>query len=278
MKISDTGLQLVAQFEGCRLTAYQDSVGVWTIGYGHTRGVRRGQTISKGQALEFLRQDIVTAEKQVMKYDSKYHWTQNQFDALVSFAFNVGNISQLTNNGTRSIAQISAKISAYNKAGGKVLRGLTARRNAERALFDKAGTQKATQPTAPAKNEAPKTSSGGIKKASLKSLQEALNTDGIRDSKGRKLSTDGVLGPNTEWALNNCILQSGSKGASVQWLQMHLNTIAGDIFAAEKLAPLSITGQFNNQTVRAVVAYQSHRGLKSDGIVGKKTLLQMVSE
>lgn len=270
MKVSDNGLQLITQFEGCRLTAYQDNVGVWTIGYGHTRGVKRGQTISKAQALDFLRQDVATAENQVMDYDSKYHWNQNQFDALVSFAFNIGSIHQLTQNGTRSISQISAKIPAYNKASGRVLKGLTSRRTAERALFDK--------PVATSvKNETPTTSSG-VKKSSLKSLQEALNADGIRDSKGRELSIDGILGPNTEWALDNCILQSGSKGVTVKWLQMHLNTIAGDVFAAENLSPLSATGAFSNQTVRAVVVYQSYRGLKSDGIVGKKTLLQMVSE
>ena len=136
MKISENGISLIKQFEGCRLTAYQDSAGVWTIGYGHTGGVYPRQVISQMEADLLLRQDLVKAELAVTKYDRKYHWNQNQFDALVSFAFNIGSINQLTAKGTRSIAEISAKIPAYRKAGGKVLPGLVKRRAAEKELFD----------------------------------------------------------------------------------------------------------------------------------------------
>ena len=94
--------------------------------------------ITKEKATELLKKDLEKFEKHVMKYDSKYNFNQNQFDALVSFAFNVGNIDQLTANGTRTIAQISAKIPAYNKAGGKTLPGLVKRRAKEKALFDRA--------------------------------------------------------------------------------------------------------------------------------------------
>lgn len=138
MKISDAGINLIKRFEGCRLEAYQDSAKVWTIGYGHTGGVYKGQVISQMEADVLLRQDLVKAELAVSKYDNKYHWTQNQFDALVSFAFNIGSINQLTAKGTRSISEISAKIPAYRKAGGKVLSGLVKRRQAEKELFDKA--------------------------------------------------------------------------------------------------------------------------------------------
>lgn len=143
MKTSQEGIKLIEEFEGCRLTAYQDSVGVWTIGYGHTKNVKRGQVITREQAEHYLIQDVAKAESNVNSFNSKYHWTQNQFDALVSFAFNIGSINQLTGNGTRTIAQISDKILLYNKAGGKVLSGLTRRRKAEKQLFDKAGSQKA---------------------------------------------------------------------------------------------------------------------------------------
>lgn len=136
MKVSDNGIALIKRFEGCKLEAYQDSAKVWTIGYGHTSGVFKGQVISQMEADVMLRQDLVKAEVAVNKYNAKYHWTQNQFDALVSFAFNIGSINQLTNKGTRSIAEISAKIPAYRKAGGKVLEGLVRRRNAEKELFD----------------------------------------------------------------------------------------------------------------------------------------------
>lgn len=136
MKISDKGLDLIKSFEGCRLTAYQDSVGVWTIGWGHTKGVYKGQKITQQQADDMLRDDMGIYESKVNKYNDKYNFNQNQFDALTSFAYNVGSIDQLTANGTRTITQISSKILAYDKAGGKTLAGLTRRRKAEKELFD----------------------------------------------------------------------------------------------------------------------------------------------
>ena len=83
---SQAGIDLIKSFESCRLTAYQDSVGVWTIGYGHTNGVYKGMTITQAQADAFLREDLKTAENTV---NSKvtYPITQNMFDALVSFTF-----------------------------------------------------------------------------------------------------------------------------------------------------------------------------------------------
>ncbi len=74
-------------------------------------------------------------EKKVEKYESRYNWTQNEFDAMVSFAYNLGSIDKLTADGTRTKAVITEKILLYNKAGGKVLAGLTKRRQAERELF-----------------------------------------------------------------------------------------------------------------------------------------------
>lgn len=136
MKTSQKGIDLIKEFEGCRLKAYKDAVGVPTIGYGHTKGVKMGDTITQAQAEELLKDDLASYEKKVDKYNDTYHFNQNQFDALVSFAYNIGNIDQLTNKGKRTIAEISEKIPAYNKAGGKVLAGLTRRRKAEKALFD----------------------------------------------------------------------------------------------------------------------------------------------
>jgi GH24 family phage-related lysozyme (muramidase) len=137
MKISEEGIQLIQKFEGCRLEAYQDPVGVWTIGYGHTSGVKKGMKISPEVATEFLRRDLVKAELAVTKYDNKYHWTQNEYDALCSFAYNIGSINQLTARGDRTKEEISAKIPEYKKAGGKVLEGLVKRRAAEKELFDR---------------------------------------------------------------------------------------------------------------------------------------------
>lgn len=141
MIVSAEGLNLIKEFEGCQLKVYKDPVGIKTVGYGHTgadvNSMRVGTKITQAEADEYLRKDTEKAQADVNSFDGKYHWTQPQFDALVSFAFNLGSINQLTANGTRSIAQISAKIPAYNKASGKVLPGLTRRRNAEKALFDR---------------------------------------------------------------------------------------------------------------------------------------------
>lgn len=137
MKISDKGLAIIQKYEGCRLKTYLCPAGVLTIGYGHTGSdVKSGMTITKAKALKLLKKDISRFEKAVSKYDSVYHWNQNQFDALVSFAFNIGSIDQLTNNGKRSISEISSKITAYDKANGKALSGLTKRRAEEKKLFD----------------------------------------------------------------------------------------------------------------------------------------------
>lgn len=141
MRTLQNGINLIKQFEGCRLTAYKCAAGVWTIGYGHTAGVKAGQKITQVQAESFLKDDLIKFEKLVEKYDARYHWNQNQFDALVSFAFNIGNIDQLTANGTRDIKTIAQKILQYNKAAGKTLPGLTERRKAEQALFQKTVAQ-----------------------------------------------------------------------------------------------------------------------------------------
>lgn len=132
---SQVGIELIKRFEGCRLQAYKCPAGVWTIGYGHTSGVKAGQAITDAQAELFLKEDLKRFEGKVNKYNSKYNWLQNEFDALVSFAYNIGNIDQLTANGTRSKKVIAEKILLYNKAGGKVLSGLTERRKEERELF-----------------------------------------------------------------------------------------------------------------------------------------------
>ena len=91
--------------------------------------------ISRRQANELLCDDLEKFEKKVSKYNKKYQWTQNEFDALVSFAFNIGSIDQLTALGTRSKATIAKKMLLYNKANGKPLSGLTRRREAEQKLF-----------------------------------------------------------------------------------------------------------------------------------------------
>lgn len=143
-KISKTGIDLIKEFEGCHLTAYQDEVGVWTIGYGITNSdrsitgttIKRGLKISKATAEKWLEESLNQKYlPKVMKYDTRYNWNQNEIDALTSFAYNIGSIDQLTANGTRSHATIAKKMLEYNKAGGTVYRGLVRRRKAEQKLF-----------------------------------------------------------------------------------------------------------------------------------------------
>src|SRR5215469_13127525 len=89
MEYSDNGLKFTTQFEGLRLQSYQDSVGVWTIGWGHTRNVGPGQSITQDQAMEFLKEDVQTCVDFINSH-CKVQLNQNQFDALVDFAFNLG--------------------------------------------------------------------------------------------------------------------------------------------------------------------------------------------
>lgn len=137
MKTSQRGINLIKEFEGLRLTAYKCPAGVYTIGYGHTRGVKRGMKITEEEASAYLTADLRNSEKAVEGYDSLYHWNQNEFDALASFTFNCGatNLRSLLRNGRRNRSQIAATLPLYRKAGGKVLKGLERRRAAEKALF-----------------------------------------------------------------------------------------------------------------------------------------------
>ncbi|HDR2478682.1 TPA: lysozyme [Enterobacter ludwigii] len=144
MQTSDKGIALIKQFEGCKLTAYQDSVGVWTIGYGWTQPVdgkpiRAGMTIKQETAERLLKTGLVSYENDVSRL-VKVDLTQGQFDALVSFTYNLGARSLSTSTLLRKLnagdyAGASDEFLRWNKAGGKVLNGLTRRREAERALF-----------------------------------------------------------------------------------------------------------------------------------------------
>lgn len=134
MRISNDGINLIKQFEGYRLTAYYDTAGIRTIGYGHAYW-NGADKISAAEAEALLKSDLIKFENAVNKYDNIYHWNQNEFDALVSFAFNVGSIKQLTDDGKRSKSLIAYKMLLYVKSGGKRIEGLYQRRLKEQALF-----------------------------------------------------------------------------------------------------------------------------------------------
>lgn len=134
MKITQEGIELIKSFEGCRLIAYKCPAGVWTIGYGHTDGVREGMVISNAQAELMLRVDLEKFE-QYVKDNVHIPLNENQFSALVSFCYNcgVGNLRKLVKG--RNVEQIAEALLLYNKANGKTLAGLVRRRKAERELF-----------------------------------------------------------------------------------------------------------------------------------------------
>ena len=146
MRVSKQCIEMIKEFEGCYLEAYQDVVGVWTIGFGVTSSDKAitGKTIKKGMKISQATADRWLEESlnriylpKVLKYQSKYSFNTSQIDALVSFAYNIGSIDGLTDKGKRSIRTIEDKILLYNKAGGKELRGLTRRRLRELDMFRK---------------------------------------------------------------------------------------------------------------------------------------------
>jgi len=141
METSKEGMEKIKSEESLRLNAYKCSSGVPTIGYGHTKNVKMGQKITKSEADEYFKEDLKVFENEVNKINKTkgYNLNQNQFDSLVSFAFNtgIGNLRKLTQNRTKS--QLPEGMKLYNKGGGKVKRiipGLDNRRKREVNLFN----------------------------------------------------------------------------------------------------------------------------------------------
>jgi lysozyme len=138
-KINDAGLALVKKYEGCSLIAYQDPVGVWTIGYGHTDGVVSSMQITQEQADAWLEQDLAEVANSVQD-EVDVQLTPNQFSALVSFAYNLGvtalqDSTLLADVNRKNFAMAADQFERWVYAGGRVLPGLVARRQAEKQLF-----------------------------------------------------------------------------------------------------------------------------------------------
>lgn len=214
--ISEAGLKIIKYYEGLRLKAYRCAAGVLTIGYGHTAGVKEGQTITEAQAEMYLLEDCRKFEQYVN--NAAYvpitaYLNQNQFDALVSFAFNLGagNLKKLCKG--RNAAQIAAAMPQYCKAAGKTLAGLKRRREAEVALFNApcTGTSFGTTSTAGTSN---------------KDKEEYDMTTIRRGSKGKAVKVwqiivgatpDGTFGSGTEsetknWQANRGLTADGIVG------------------------------------------------------------------
>ena len=143
---SNVGKNLIKSFEGKRLSAYDDGVGVWTIGYGTIKypngvKVKKGDVCTDAQADQYFNNDLVKFENSVNSL-VKVSLTQNQFDALVSFAYNLGatnlaNSTLLKKLNAKDYKGAAAEFPKWNKAGGKIMAGLTRRRLAEQELFNK---------------------------------------------------------------------------------------------------------------------------------------------
>jgi lysozyme len=138
---STKGLALTAQFEGCSLSAYQDQVGVWTIGYGHTGpDVKPGLTITGAQAQALLAQDVSRAEACVNNVVA-VKLTQEEFDALVDFVYNLGagafrGSTMLRDLNAGDFLGAASQFDRWDRAGGAVVAGLLRRRQAEAELFN----------------------------------------------------------------------------------------------------------------------------------------------
>ena len=132
-------VEFVKEKEGFRSKAYQDAVGVWTVGYGFTHGVKKGDSITAADAEERLKEELQDYLDYVLAFEKQhdYDWNNQQVAALTSFIFNLGKgrLKTVTKNGTRDNKTIAAKMRLYNKAGGRELKGLVIRRNEEADHF-----------------------------------------------------------------------------------------------------------------------------------------------
>ena len=139
MKTSQKGIDFIKRHEALRLNAYLDAVGVWTIGYGHTKTAKKGMTITEAEAEKLLVDDLKTAEEEINSHNLPLK--QHQFDALVSFVFNVGTGAFRTSTLLKRIKEdvnhpdIPNQFNRWVYGNGKVLPGLVRRRNEEAKLY-----------------------------------------------------------------------------------------------------------------------------------------------
>jgi lysozyme len=205
-KTNRAGVELIKHFESCKLTAYQDSVGVWTIGYGHTGDVSPGTQITQAQADQLLQDDLARFESAVVDAVT-VAIDDNQFGALVSFSFNLGARSLQRSTLLKLLLQGDVQGAAdqflvWNRAGGQVLRGLTRRRSAEQALFLSqdwkafTGAQEITVKIL-------KLTDPKIQGEDVRQVQAALIKAGF------SIGADGVFGNNTDRAVRDFQQQNG---------------------------------------------------------------------
>jgi lysozyme len=200
MNISQTGIKLIQDFEGCVLFEYKDAIGVPTIGWGHTGAVQPNQRITQAQADDLLRSDLVRFVDAVNNLGLKLN--QNQFDALVSFSYNcgAGNLKTLVEG--RSLTQVANALPMYCKASGRTLDGLVKRRNAEKALFLKPVPVVHPYPGHPIRRGSTNTIAVKLIQAKVGVTSDGVwgpKTDAAVKAWQKKhgLAADGIVGPKT---------------------------------------------------------------------------------
>ena len=205
MKISEKGLSMIERFEGCLLKASNKLDGVWTIGYGQTgsyygKRVHRGMTTTKAEAHTWLRDHSIKTYEDAVTQAVKVPLNQNRFDALVSFAYNVGVGALKQSTALRKLnaddyAGAVDALTMWTKCNGKVLAGLVRRRKEERALFLTPVTQANTGNTDLLRK--------GDKGDDIKLLQHRLNI------LGSQLTEDGIWGVQTDSAVRGYQYRAG---------------------------------------------------------------------
>lgn len=262
MFISEQGLNLIKQFEGCILSAYDDYndevvtssnqvQGTLTIGYGHIEGVYVGQTITQDQAEQMLKDDMVRYCNQTQSVlDSislPYGITQNMFDALVSFEYNLGQgcLRTLLANGTRDKQTVADMMLEYRNKGSQWEQGLLRRRNAERELFLEDGSSVVANNATTQIN------------ATLRDFQQQYNM-----TYSANITVDGLYGPETEKAINNTLIKEGQENSLVGFVQCRVGATLDYIFGPA--------------TKQCVVNYQNANGLSADGIAGPQTFRKLL--
>lgn len=275
-ELGAAGLELIKSFEGCRLTAYKPvpTEKHWTIGWGHYGAdVTEGMTITQAQADALLVKDCagsVAAVNNPGYCPITDTLNQNQFDALVSFAFNCGSGGLKTLCANRTAAEIAEKMLLYNKGGGKVLPGLVRRRKAEQELFNKPVANSATTTTA---NDLTVDSVKDVQLWLNRNFRSGLTLDGLYGTRTKAelckafqktigVTADGVWGARTEAAAKSNTLRKGASGMLVNILQCCL------ICHKQKI---TADGSFGTNTEKALKIVQGNFSLIADGIAGVKT-------
>ena len=253
MKTSANGIKLIGEFEGYRDTAYEcpksKSLPIgqkfWTIGYGTAYTypdtklpIKQGDKCTMEQAIKWKSLSLARFEKAVMAYNAIYNWNQNQFDALVSFAYNAGegNLAKLVANGTRTLQIIADKMLEYINKGTIFENGLRKRRGIERELF-------------------------------LRPVSGNTNTDQnqVADTNTNPYKYSTTIVTSVAIASLKGIKSFISNGNAVKAVQWDLKRKGYD------LGRWGIDGNCGNQTVKQIEKFQRDNKLLVDGLAGIKT-------